>query len=94
MTFCHSIFSSKHCDSVTLHLHCRLKGFNHSTTGLVLTAVSCGSRSRTYDLKVMSLASYHCSIPLFPGWYCAHTQAFWGVETASIATLAVSIKLP
>ena len=40
----------------------------------------CGSRSRTYDLKVMSLASYHCSIPLFLGWYRAQYPRFLGLR--------------
>lgn len=30
-----------------------------------ISQICCGGRSRTSDLKVMSLASYHCSTPQF-----------------------------
>ena len=32
---------------------------------LFLIFFGCGGTNRTYDLKVMSLASYHCSTPRY-----------------------------
>lgn len=43
----------------------------------------CGGMNRTYDLKVMSLASYHCSTPRYTGTmfllerFWVSIRAFW-----------------